>query len=559
MKSCKGSTKLVPYGTEASALNALRQGQFVPYFQPIVALRTGQLAGFEILARWHHPRRGMVAPDQFIPLAETQGWIDALTLQLLRKAFAEADFIPEPLTLSVNVSPVQLQKSGLPRLIRKAAEGTRFPLTRLVIEVTESALIDNLDHAAGIANELKEMGCKLSLDDFGTGYSSLLHLQSLPFDELKVDRSFVISMTERRESRKIVAGVVGLGQSLGLRTIAEGIETREHAETMLWLGCELGQGWYFGRPVQAEGIPSVVAQHWPKPATSDSSPWMAISSANLDGSLSQQIANLQAVYCGAPVGLCFLDKDFRHVNINQYLADLNGLSVQAHLGHTVAELVSPSVYSAVEPYLQRALKGETIANLEVKKPSLQPGEGTLTYNAFYQPARDEDGEVIGISIAVVNVTQGKRAEEALRRSEERYRNAMQLSPHIPWILDANGMNLEVGPGWEQLSGQTPQQTLNLGYQEVLHPDDLAATISSVQHSLISGEPMELEYRIRSRDGAWIWLRSRASASRGADGQITAWYGTSEDIGELKYLRQLSQLAPLAHKMDSQFDVPTQAC
>jgi PAS domain S-box-containing protein len=542
LKSCTESTKLVTYGTAASAQNALRQGQFIPYFQPIVALRTGQLAGFEVLARWQHPQHGLVSPDQFISLAEKQGWIDTLTLQLLRKAFAETGSIPAPLTLSVNISPVQLRNSSLPGLIRKAAEGTTFPLTRLVIEITESALIDNLKHAASIARELKEMGCKLALDDFGTGYSSLLHLQALPFDELKVDRSFVSSMTERRDSRKIVAGVVGLGQSLGLKTVAEGIETREQAETMLWLGCELGQGWYFGRPLPAEDLAPVVAKHWPKPATSDSSPWKEISSANLDGSLSQQVANLQAVYFGAPVGLCFVDKDLRHININQRLADLTGVSVKDHLGHTIAELVSPATYLTIEPYLQRALKGEVISGLEVTRPSPHPGEGTVTHNISYQPARDEAGEVIGISIAVVDVTQNKRGEEALRQSEDRYRHAMRLSPHIPWIVDSKGMNVEVGPLWERITGQSQQQTSSAGFQAVVHPEDLATLMPLVQSSLLSGEPMDLEYRVRTRDGAWLWIRSRAQACRGTDGKIKAWYGTAEDISELKQLRQAAELA-----------------
>jgi PAS domain S-box-containing protein len=427
MKAFAESDKLVNYGTAANAQQALRLGQFVPYFQPIVSLRSGQLAGFELLARWLHPQHGLVCPDQFISLAEKQGWIDTLTLHLLRKAFFKAESIPEPLTLSVNISPVQLRTSDLPGLIRRAAEGTTFSLTRLVIEITESALIDNLKQAKSIAGELRDMGCKLALDDFGTGYSSLLHLQALPFDELKVDRSFVSSMTENRDSRKIVAGVVGLGQSLGLRTVAEGIETREQAETMLWLGCDLGQGWYYGRPLPADELSEVVETPRQKLSSASSSPWQDISSSNLDGSLTQRIANLQAVYDGAPVGLCFVDKNLRYVNVNQRMADANGFSVKEHLGRTIGELVPPMVYSTIEPHLQRALHGQPVAGLEVKRRSRNPEDGLLTLSVSYQPARDEAGEVIGISIAVMDVTESKRAEETSRQCADRYRQAIQLS------------------------------------------------------------------------------------------------------------------------------------
>jgi EAL domain-containing protein (putative c-di-GMP-specific phosphodiesterase class I) len=214
----------------------LENDEFVPFFQPLVTLRTGQLAGFEVLARWHHPSAGILPPDRFIPVAEQNRWIGALTKRLMQKVFEAGKFIPDSLTLAFNVSPLQLHDLGLPKQIHSAAEDLGFPLRPVVIEITESAVVDNVERAQTISNELKALGCKIALDDFGTGYSNLLHLQSLPFDELKVDRSFVGSMIQRRESRKIVAAVVGLGQSLGLTTVAEGIETREQAEMLLWLG-----------------------------------------------------------------------------------------------------------------------------------------------------------------------------------------------------------------------------------------------------------------------------------------------------------------------------------
>lgn len=204
----------------------------------------GSLAGFEVLVRCQHPIEGLIPPIRFIEMAEQGGWIDELTQQVLKRVFAAAPNMLKHLTLAINVSPFQLLNLGLPNQSQGLALDAGFELSRLIVEITESAIIDNLQCAAAIVTELKIMGCKLALADFGTGYPSLHHLQCLPFDELKVDRSFVGSMTDKRESRKIVFAVVELGQSLGLIRVAEGIETLEQAERMLWLGCELGQGYF---------------------------------------------------------------------------------------------------------------------------------------------------------------------------------------------------------------------------------------------------------------------------------------------------------------------------
>jgi EAL domain-containing protein (putative c-di-GMP-specific phosphodiesterase class I) len=354
------------------------------------------------LARWEHPDYGLILPENFISLAEQNGLIEQLTAQILSKSFYSTALLPEPLFLAVNISPIQLHSLNLPQQIQEAAHDYGFPLNQLTVEITESALVDNLDHARKIAIQLRDMGCRLALDDFGTGYSSLRHLRALPFNALKIDRSFVESLTYERESRKIVAAVVGLGYSLDMISVAEGIETEKQADMLRWLGCELGQGWFFGRPLPAEFIPETIVAAPRKPSTPRTARSMAAS--GLDALPAQRLAQLHAIYDGAPVGLCFLDKHLRYVSLNQRLANMNGAPVEAHLGKPIDEMI-PDPFPTVEPYLRRALSGEVIPKVESPRPSIRPGQPERTILLSYHPALDETGDVIGISVAVVDVTE----------------------------------------------------------------------------------------------------------------------------------------------------------
>jgi EAL domain-containing protein (putative c-di-GMP-specific phosphodiesterase class I) len=237
---------------------AINDDEIVPCFQPIVDMHSGVLTGFEVLARWKHAKVGFILPENFISLTEEYGLVEQLMQQVLRKAFQVACTLPEGLGLSVNVSPMQLRDLRLPRQIRDLADESGFSLRRLTVDVTESAFVSSLERAQEIARALKTMGCRLALDDFGTGTSSLQHLQALPFDELKIDRSFVDLMRNDPKSRKIVAAIVGLGRSLGITVSAEGVETSEQAEILLRLGCERGQGWLYGWPVPATELRRVI-------------------------------------------------------------------------------------------------------------------------------------------------------------------------------------------------------------------------------------------------------------------------------------------------------------
>lgn len=509
----------------ADIARGLERGEFFPVFQPLVELRTGRLAGYEVLARWRHPIHGILMPDCFIPVLEASGLMDELTGAMLEAAFTLPVLARGDLTLSVNISPLQLLGGNAAGRIAAAAERTAFPLNRLILEITESALLDDLTRAKAAAHEFKSLQCKLALDDFGTGYSSLRHLQALPFDELKVDRSFVSSMTRERESRKIVAAMVGLGNSLGLTTVAEGIEIREQTDMLFWLGCDLGQGWLYGKPVAAEELTETRADlevHEPRAI-----PLGRDSMMNLESLPAHRLAQLEAVYDGAPVGLCFLDRNLRYISLNRRLSEMNGVPAADHLGRRVAEVL-PNLFPRIEPFLRRALNGESISGVEIQKPPATPDGEAKMLLASYQPARDEGGEVLGVSVAIMDITHRKRTEAALRESEDHYRHMIQLSPHVPWVLDNHGEVTEASPRWESITGQPIPEAMGNGWLKVLHPEDVKHTRAAIRESLKSGQPIDIEYRVHRPNGEWTWMRSRGSPRFGPTGKIVCIYGVVEE-------------------------------
>lgn len=539
---------------------ALETESIVPYFQPIVELRSGHLVGFELLARWPHPDAGMILPENWIALVEENGLIGALTRQTLHRAFRSLVGCGQSFSLAVNVSPLQLRDDSLPALIRDEAEQSGFPLTRLTIEITESAILDNVRMASEIAAELKRLGCRLALDDFGTGYSSLLHLQALPFDELKVDRSFVRTMTERRDSRKIVGAVLGLGHSLGLVTVAEGVETAEQARMLLHLGCARGQGWFFGRALPAEEVPAMAAAPAWSVVDGALPSGDALAPASMEALPAQQVAQLQAIYDGLPVGLAFLDRDLRYININGRLAAMHGVSVEAHLGKTPADVI-PTIYPLVEPYLRGALNGVPVWGVEVAAPPSEPGGLVRTCVVSYAPAMDEAGEVVGISVGAIDVTERRQVAEALKDREDHSRNLVRFNPHAPWVMDAEGNLIEVSPRWLELTGMSREASRGLGWLDAVHPDDLALRMMVHRESIETGAPMDIEYRLRDAHGHWRWVRSRGWPYYGESGEILRWYGCLEDIDDrhrqADHLHQISREWEACHR---RFDCPVRhAC
>lgn len=227
--------------------------EFALYYQPIVNLQTGAVKGFEALVRWQHPQRGLVMPGDFISVAEETGLIAPLSYWLLElacrqmAAWQELYAQAQGLTVSVNLSALQLHNTGLPQRIDEILSKTGLLPSCLVLEITESMLIDNINDTIVVLNSLRQRHISLSIDDFGTGYSSLSYLYRFPINNLKIDRSFVSQMATSPSHEKIVHTIINLGRQLGFRAIAEGIETPQQVNILKRLGCDLGQGYWFGK------------------------------------------------------------------------------------------------------------------------------------------------------------------------------------------------------------------------------------------------------------------------------------------------------------------------
>lgn len=233
---------------------AIEAGEIVPFYQPLVDLRSRRLVGMEVLARWRHPERGILRPAEFIAHAEHGSLIGPLFTGLLRQACRDALSWPEGLKIAVNLAPRQLQDACLSNDVLNVLAETGFSPLRLELEVTESGIVQDLGTAKKVLAMLRAAGIRTALDDFGTGYASLRMVKELAVDRLKIDRSFVAALASAPESGRYVSAIIGLARALGLATTAEGIEDAATAKRIGAMGCDLGQGYYFGRPRPADAL-----------------------------------------------------------------------------------------------------------------------------------------------------------------------------------------------------------------------------------------------------------------------------------------------------------------
>jgi len=318
-------------------LQRIKRGEFHPFFQPIVSLEDQRVMGFEMLARHISPEGTITPPADFIPAMEQTGLLDELMLSLMVQGFRAAAAWPEQQFLSMNVSPSQLNGRYLTETIRNTALQARFDLCRLKIEITETALLNDIHTARTEIEALSEMGCTIAMDDFGTGYSSLAWLIQLPVNTLKIDSSFIRSMLDKKDSRKIISSVVGLGRSLDMDVIAEGVETDEQAEMLRGIGCLYAQGYLFGRPVSAaeSGLMLTTA--------TDKGFVRRVARLSLD----QRAHQISSMYAVPGTSICFLDPELVIVDASDTFAE--------RVGWTPHDLIHKYIYEVIPSQADKLL------------------------------------------------------------------------------------------------------------------------------------------------------------------------------------------------------------
>lgn len=244
---------------------AIEHGQLILHYQPKVTLRDGRIAGVEALVRWQHPTRGLVPPNQSIPLAEGSGWIKPLAFKVVEAALRQRHVWHRDgldIDIMVNLSARSLQDPNLANHIGQLIDTAGPSTAKLGVEITESTLMVDAARAMRLLTDLHDLGVEISIDDFGTGYSSLAYLNHLPADEIKIDKSFVIDMDHDSDDAMIVRSIIDLGHNLGLRVVAEGVETQQSMGALAIMGCGVVQGYFLSPPIPAEQSATLLRQSY---------------------------------------------------------------------------------------------------------------------------------------------------------------------------------------------------------------------------------------------------------------------------------------------------------
>jgi diguanylate cyclase (GGDEF)-like protein/PAS domain S-box-containing protein len=563
------SREIDEYSPERLALHgdlrrALELHEIVLYYQPKVSVESGEVVGVEALARWQHPTQGLLYPDSFIPLAEHTGLIGPFTSYMLDAACAQARIWADkgsPMPVAVNLSGRNLLDEHLATEVADLLAAHGVSASLLELEVTESAIMLDPVRARQLLQSLSDLGIRLSIDDFGAGYTSLSQLKSLPIDELKIDRSFVMTMSSDARDALIVQSVIELGQNLGLNIVAEGVETAQALATLRGFDCDIAQGYYIARPAPVEVFDAWLATRrssapLPIVAAPPRQPSDAVfterdlsEAPSAAAALRASEERFRALFTLAPIGITEARADGAIVAMNPHACTMLGYELDEVLGRSVTMFVDPD-HAAAQARSLAALPDTGAYSV---RRIFRRKDGTpITIVMSVGVVRNASGDVhrmVGMMVDVselaaaeqslaANVLELAARESELQKSAAFHDAVLAASPDVIFVSDpVTSSVLWCSRSLSEL-GYTDRQLKAFGgstIDTIVHPDDQCKVWeqNAAAQELRDGEVVRMRYRIRVQDDGYRWFgRSVTPFARDDAGNVTQIFGITSDVTEL---------------------------
>ncbi|MBM4761402.1 EAL domain-containing protein [Bacillus sp. B15-48] len=526
--STEGKKAFEKFEIEMDLHKALKQQEFQLFYQPKLDLVTGKIIAVEALIRWQHPEKGQISPAEFIPLAEETGLIIPIGEWALRTACLQNKMWQDqglpPIVISVNLSVRQLYQPNLVDMIDKVLTESGLAPEFLEIEITESMLIDTKQGLQVLRN-LKDLGVQISLDDFGTGYSSLKYLRDYPINQVKIDQSFIRNCYFDGNDAAIVKAIIAMAHELKLEVVAEGVELKEHLVFLQRNLCNIGQGYFFSRPLP----PKELQQKWDEieKVTHESGISKEFSRQTwLKESLKiarQELLDTIRQQQGMIFKYVKVEGKFIHTLADGELMYRFGLLSEQIVGKELKDFAADMDIKTKTECYQRAWDGED-------QVSYLGEINGISYIASLRPVI-RGGQVVEVIGSCVDITERIKAEEALKLSEYKYRLIAENMLDLVSVWDVAGRLIYASPSHERILGFSQKEYEGKTTPHLIHPDDFERIEQSFLQMYSSKSPGYLQFRMKHANGDWVDVEAQGNPVIGESGEVEHFIFVGRDITE----------------------------